>query len=223
MRWNSSANARSLRLPYDTWFSSMLSVLTLVQGFSLANSTSLPMYAFLQQHPDRARRFASAMSNTSPASLAMMQDLYPWASLPKGSVVVDVGGARGHVSAHLAEHFPDLQFIVQDLPEVVDDSASTDHTTEAPYQLPETVRGRVKLMAHDFFDKQPVEGAAVYFIRYTLHNWSDEYCIKILRRLVEAMQPNSQIVIQDHLLLEPGQMSPSKERNARQVHSKWKQ
>lgn len=176
------------------------------------------MYNFLQQHPDRARRFASAMSNTSPGSLEMIRDLYPWASLPKGSTVVDVGGARGHVSAYLAEQYPQLEFIVQDLQEVVDDSSSKDDGAETPYQIPDTVNDRVKLMAHDFFDAQPVKGAAVYFIRYTLHNWSDEYSIRILRHLVEVMDANSQIVIQDHVLPEPGQMSPSKERNARRVY-----
>jgi len=148
--------------------------------------------------------------------MALLSELYPWGSLPTGSVVVDVGGARGHVSAYLAEKFPRLKFVVQDLPEVVMPSSSAG-SGEAAYEIPEAIRDRVELMGHDFFTEQPVKDAAVYFIRYTFHNWSDAYCVKILQNLRPALKAGAHIVIQDHILPEPGALSLLRERETRYV------
>ena len=183
-------------------------------GYALANDTELSLYDFLKSHPDRAKRFSSSMANTSETGLAQLADLYDWASLPEGSMVVDVGGARGHVSVYLAQRFKHLNFIVQDLPAVINGSDAIGED-EAVYQIPKDVEDRVKLMGHDFFEEQPVRSAAVYLIRYALHNWSDAYAAKILRNLVRAMSSDSQIVIQDHMQPEPGDLSLLKERNIR--------
>jgi O-methyltransferase domain len=43
---------------------------------------------------------------------------FPWESLDAGSIIVDVGGGVGMVSVEIAKKFPDLKFIVQDLPDV---------------------------------------------------------------------------------------------------------
>lgn len=43
---------------------------------------------------------------------------FPWASLPKGAVVVDIGGGIGSAALLLAQKHPHLRIIVQDLPEV---------------------------------------------------------------------------------------------------------
>ena len=150
------------------------------------------------------------MSGVSPASLALLSQKYAWGSLSAGSVVVDVGGSQGHVSAHLAKDFPGLQFVVEDLPEVIS-------TAGATFEIPEEVRDRVQLLAHDFFTEQPVKNADVYFIRYTLHNWSDEYCFKILRNLIPALKSGARVVVQDHLLPEPGTLGLLKDREIRYV------
>lgn len=42
-----------------------------------------------------------------------------WGKLPKGSTVVDVGGGIGTYMAPLAENFPELKIVVQDLPKTI--------------------------------------------------------------------------------------------------------
>jgi hypothetical protein len=44
---------------------------------------------------------------------------YDWNALPKGSVVVDLGGGFGASAKYIAQHAPHLQVIVQDKQEVV--------------------------------------------------------------------------------------------------------
>ncbi|KAF2092951.1 S-adenosyl-L-methionine-dependent methyltransferase [Rhizodiscina lignyota] len=183
-------------------------------GYSLANDTPLSIYSFLASHPDRAKRFSSSMATTSESGMAALAKLYDWSALSPGSTVVDVGGARGHVSAYLAQRFPHLNFVVQDLPAVVAGSEMSGED-DAVYYVPSDVIDRVTLQAHDFFTPQPIIGAAVYLIRYTLHNWSDAYAAKMLRYLVHAMAPRGQIVVQDHMLPEPGTLSLLREREIR--------
>lgn len=80
-----------------------------VTGYALANGTDLNMFEYLNANPERAKRFAGAMSSTSKASLDALAGYFHWASLPENGTVVDVGGSRGHVSAYLAGRFPHLK------------------------------------------------------------------------------------------------------------------
>ncbi|KAF2107708.1 putative O-methyltransferase [Lophiotrema nucula] len=177
-------------------------------GYALANSTNLNMFEFLAQHPDRAKRFARAMSSTSPASLDALASYFDWASLPDGSTVVDVGGAQGHVSFHLARKFPHISFVVQDLPEVVEGAEAT---------MPEDLKERVKFFGHNMFNEQPVRDAEVYLLRYVLHDWPDKYCVNILQCLVPALKRGAKVVVQEHLLPEPGTLSLLQEMQLRSM------
>lgn len=59
---------------------------------------------------------------------------------------------------------------------------------------------RVSFMEHDFFKLNPVRNADVYWLRYILHDWSDDYCIKILSAIRESMGPNSRILVCDQVM-----------------------
>ena len=68
-------------------------------------------------------------------------------------------GAGGVFDVYLANLFPRLKFVVQDLPPVI-----------AGATLSQGLRDRVTFQGHDFFTPQPVVGADVYFSRWILHN-----------------------------------------------------
>ena len=55
-------------------------------------------------------------------------------------------------------------------------------------------------MPHDFFKPNPVKNADVYWLRYILHDWSDDYCIKILSAIRESMGPNSRVLVCDQVM-----------------------
>lgn len=177
-----------------------------ISGYALANNTTLSTFDFLAQHPSRAQSFAGAMSGTSLASLNALSTYFDWSNLPPDSTVVDIGGSQGHVSVHLAQKFPHLKFIVQDMPQVIEGAEA---------KIPGDVKERVEVMVHDMFTEQPVAGADVYLLRYVLHDWSDKYCVKVLQQLVPGMKKGSKVVIQDHVLPEPGTVSLLQEMQIR--------
>jgi hypothetical protein len=70
-------------------------------------------------------------------------------------------------------------------------------------------------MAHDFFEEQPVKGADVYYYRWTLHNWSDKYCIKTLKALSPALKKGSRVLIMDVVMPPPGILPNDVDRKLR--------
>lgn len=97
----------------------------------------------------------------------------------------------------LARKFPSMSFVVQDLEPVI---------AEAKKNAPPDVASRIDFMVHDFFETQPVKGADVYFFRWIFHNWSDKYCIKILKSLVPSLRQGSRVMISEAILPGPGEI-----------------
>lgn len=149
-------------------------------AWALANHAQRPMVEELEaEHPERAAQFAAFMKyNWSVQQpLQPLIDNFDWAALG-AQHVVDIGGGMGHASIALAKAFPDLTFTVQDFEKVVETGErmfleETQEQTE--------LRKRVKFMAHDAFENQPIKGASVYLLRSVLHDWPDGNCVEILR------------------------------------------
>ncbi|KAK7754818.1 hypothetical protein SLS62_003132 [Diatrype stigma] len=168
--------------------------------FHQRHGTSL--YQYYEQRPEKARRFARAMSCWSQVN-RHVDELYgfPWASLGNGTVV-DVGGGNGHTSVELA------RFIVQDI---------------SPHMLSEAdqdVGGRVTFQQHDFFNSQPVRQASAFVIRQCLHNYDDPDAARILRAVVPALEQcaaRTPLLISDIIVPEPGTAARCQEHHLRQI------
>jgi O-methyltransferase domain len=109
---------------------------------------------------------------------------YDWGGLGN-ALVVDVGGSLGHISTILARAYPQLSFVVQDLPAAI-----------AKVSLPSELAQRVRIEAHDFFSPQTVV-ADVYYFRWIFHNWADSDAVRILRALIPALRDGARVVIHD--------------------------
>ncbi|KAF8626087.1 hypothetical protein AX15_005085 [Amanita polypyramis BW_CC] len=121
---------------------------------------------------------------------------YDWQSLPDNSLIVDVGGGIGSIPLVLAQSFGKLRFIIQDHPKVIEDGLKVWNQ-----EMPEALStGRVRFEAHNFFETQLQKDVSVFFMRRVMHDWSDEYCRKILKPLREAATPNTKLVLMDSLV-----------------------
>nr|P0CT89.1 RecName: Full=4-O-methyltransferase 1; Short=Mtrase 1 [Phanerochaete chrysosporium RP-78] len=121
---------------------------------------------------------------------------FDWERLPAGALVVEVGGGMGTSAFPLATKYPEMRLVVQDLPDVIA-KAEKLWTEKMPDALSS---GRVVLQGHDCFAPQPQTDAAVFLLKMILHDWSDEYCVKILRQLRAAARPDTALVIVDCLV-----------------------
>lgn len=99
------------------------------------------------------------------------------------ALFVDIGGSFGMVVQAFKRKFPTAngRFIVEDLPDVIDDIKELDDSIEQ--------------LKYDFFEPQPIIGARSYYFANVLHNWSDQDCHKILTRVVAAMRKDYSILL----------------------------
>ncbi|KAH8588592.1 sterigmatocystin 8-O-methyltransferase [Bisporella sp. PMI_857] len=115
-------------------------------------------------------------------------DCYDWKSAGKATVV-DVGGSAGHDSILLARKFPDLKFVVQDMPKVkpiFDENLPTD------------VKEQVSFVEHDLFEPQSTQ-ADFYILKLILHDYPEPAAVNILRNLVPALKTGSRVILIEYI------------------------
>ncbi|XP_020082488.1 trans-resveratrol di-O-methyltransferase-like isoform X2 [Ananas comosus] len=84
--------------------------------------------------------------------------------------LVDVGGGTGAAARTIVEAFPDVKCVVLDLPQVVQG-------------LP--ADGPVEFIAGSMFERVPPADAVM--LKWILHDWDDEVCVRILQKCKEAI------------------------------------
>ncbi|OSC97017.1 S-adenosyl-L-methionine-dependent methyltransferase [Trametes coccinea BRFM310] len=181
--------------------------------FNLAFNTEEGYYSWLER-PENAGRLARASCGMGVARIVegglsiADKSVYPWDTLPQNAVVVDVGGGIGSVSVRLAEPYPNLRLIVQDLQKTIALAPKARIWGSKHKELFDS--GRVSYQVQDFFQPQPptlnvpgvgaVQYPAAYIITRVLHNWPDAQCIEILKNLRAAAGPDTKLIIHEMIL-----------------------
>ena len=163
------------------------------------------MFDFLRSDSSKADQFSKAMQFYSAGvpgySETHLVQGYDWHALDAGTVV-DVGGGGGHVSEALCKAYPQLNIVVEDLPNVIAAAKpSPDH--------------RIRFRAHDFFSPQPVIAADAYLFRWVFHDWPDHYVVRILQAQVPALRHGSRIIVNESLSPGPRSLPLSLDRTIR--------
>ncbi|OTB00254.1 hypothetical protein M426DRAFT_238377 [Hypoxylon sp. CI-4A] len=123
------------------------------------------------------------------------ETLVKGADLSSGDpLVVDIGGHHGiDLSVFLDKH-PDVpagSLVLQDLPGVL---SGANITTD-----------KIRPMAHNFFEVQPVHGSRAYFFHAVFHDWPDTVAVQMLRNLVPALKKGySKVLICDIVIPRTG-------------------
>ncbi|KAL9044433.1 MAG: hypothetical protein Q9214_002428 [Letrouitia sp. 1 TL-2023] len=167
-------------------------------AFNVASRTDEPLFDFFARSPKSAKQFASYMKSVQSSHGTSLNHLltgYDWEGLGE-AVVVDVGGSTCSSSVALAEAFPRLQFVVQDLPSTISNSSALLSSQ------PDSLRSRITTQNHDFFTPQPLKDASVYLLRMILHDWPFAESILILKNHIGALKanPKARLVIMDTVL-----------------------
>ncbi|XP_009343397.2 xanthohumol 4-O-methyltransferase [Pyrus x bretschneideri] len=150
-------------------------------GFEKANGFSL--YDVPSEMSELGNYFKEGMACTSrivmKAILSNYKDVFEGVGL-----IADVGGGIGEAVAEIVNAHPHIRGINFDLPVVV---------ARAP-----RYRG-VTHLGGDMFDAIP--NADAIFMKWIMHNWNDEQCIKILKNCCKAIpEKTGKIIIVDGVL-----------------------
>lgn len=135
------------------------------------------------ENPDLGRKYSLSMSLPSDGP----HMLYPWAQLPPGSRVVDVGGGSGHITAPIAKLHPQLRYILQDSPDTIAYGKSIYGSAGLPIEWQKV----------NFFEEQKERGARAYILRHILVDWPDRHALRILKSIANAMDKDSRLLICD--------------------------
>ncbi|TCD67183.1 hypothetical protein EIP91_000409 [Steccherinum ochraceum] len=142
-----------------------------------------------------------------PAGQDAMHKAFPWSerlSASKPLTICDIGAGNGHVTLDLLKDFESkpIQAIVQDLPPVLE-MAKGFWEENYPRGIKDN---KVKFVPINFFEDSPAEGADYYYMRFCLHNWSDELFVKIVGNVAQSMKksgPECRFLIHDITLDHP--------------------
>jgi hypothetical protein len=166
-----------------------------------AHKMDVPLYDWIQQPEQdyRRRRLGLAMGGISGMEPEdSILSAFDWGSIPYGGTVVDVGGGLGTVQFPLNKAHPQLKLVIEDRPEVIADGLKLWNE-----KRPEAISSQqVRFLPHDFFGPQPstILSPSVFILRNILHNWSDQYNIRLLTYLRAAAGPYTVLVIMGHVM-----------------------
>ncbi|KAF8413931.1 hypothetical protein HHK36_001927 [Tetracentron sinense] len=154
-------------------------------GIAFEKAHGSEIWDFALANPEFNKLFNEAMACASKVTMKAILSTYKDGFDGIGSLV-DVGGGTGTVVTEIVKAHPHIRGINFDLPHVV--------STALEYPGVSHVGG-------DMFVAIP--SADGIFMKWTMHDWSDEDCIKILKNCRKAIPEKSGKVIIVDLVLQP--------------------
>jgi hypothetical protein len=155
-------------------------------------------FELLAEEPEQADHFNRSMSGYS----AVMQDAilaaYDFRCIRR---LADIGGGHGKLLAGILGRYPHMTGVVYDLPEVIVGAYGQDHVADSG--------DRLSFEAGSFFERVP-SGCDAYMMKFILHDWSDEHCKLILRRVREQMPDYGRVLVFEQIVNATPEMSFAK-------------
>jgi predicted O-methyltransferase YrrM len=146
------------------------------------NALGMDFFDYLEQNPSLAHEFSAGMSSGTSVWAPTLAGLIDTSNVRRA---VDVGGANGALLTLLQRANPDLQGVLFDRPNIAQD-AKADIAQNGFAERTEVVGG-------DFFEAVPA--GDLYLLKFILHDWDDEECVKILSSCRKAMEPGGRVTI----------------------------
>jgi hypothetical protein len=142
-----------------------------------------PAFAYLAEHPDKARIFDAAMVGIHGRESNAVLSVYDFSAL---RVVADIGGGNGSQITEILKKHATMQGILFDLPHVIERAKARIGASG--------LVDRCRLVSGSFFDAVP-DGADAYILRHIIHDWDEDKCLTILGNCHRAMRPTSKLLV----------------------------
>ncbi|MGP3755687.1 methyltransferase [Streptomyces sp. IBSNAI001] len=146
-----------------------------------------PIFDWLAGAPGEAEVFTHAMTAMTRGLAHALADVI---DLEGARVAVDVGGAGGNLVHTLMQRHPGLTGVVLDLPHV---GAEADASAAGL-----GVMDRFTFVGGDFLDEVP--SGDLLLLKFVLHDWDDDTCVRILRNCRDALEPGGRLLVMELLV-----------------------
>ncbi|KAF8391384.1 hypothetical protein HHK36_023688 [Tetracentron sinense] len=157
-------------------------------GIAFEKAHGSEIWNFASANPEFNNLFNEGMACTSKITIKAILSAYKDGFQGVRSLV-DVGGGTGTVVTEIVKAHPHIHGICFDLPHVV--------ATAPKYPGVSHIGG-------DMFDAIPAADAI--FMKWIMHDWSDEDCVKILKNCRKAIpEKNGKVIIVDVVLQPDGE------------------
>ncbi|MFF2523512.1 methyltransferase [Streptomyces liangshanensis] len=149
------------------------------------------IFDYFSQHLDEATSFTESMGNLSRAAA---RDIAGVLDTKGVGLALDIGGADGEVVRALMKINPELRGGVFDLPHVLPDAEAAAKA--------DGLGQRFTTVGGNYF--QTVSPADMYILKYILHHWDDNDCVRILKNCRASLQEGGRVVVIELLVPEIG-------------------
>lgn len=139
-------------------------------------------FDYLARTPGEAGFFTAGMNGVSQAIGEQAAKMIDTRSI---SVAADIGGASGMLLHALMAANPDLSGIVYERANIA------PIAIEAAQRL--RLAQRLSVVTGDFFESVPE--ADLYLMKWIMHDWDDDKCIRILGNCRRSMRPGGRVVL----------------------------
>ncbi|KAG5655151.1 hypothetical protein KAF25_001924 [Fusarium avenaceum] len=141
-------------------------------------NTDKPIYQYLAE-TGKAAGFHKVTGTGSVVEAPGLLSDYPWDEV-KTETVVDIGAGAGDFIRSYLEKFPEATAAAFELP-------STAEILKQRFPSDDPLTSRITSITGGDFFKDEIPKSSAYLLRWILHNWGDEDCVKLLRRIRETM------------------------------------
>jgi O-methyltransferase domain len=148
----------------------------------------MQLFEYFNKDPYELELFAEAMRSFSAATGTALAETYDFSGI---HTLADIGGSQGFILSLVLQKYPNMRGILFDLPAVVKGAPSFIESYG--------VESRIDVMGGDFFQSIP-NGADAYLLKHILHDWSDEYCLRILKNIYAVTEPGTKLLVVDAVI-----------------------
>ena len=135
-------------------------------------------------------QFGKAMQNISRFAAAAVLEAYDFSGV---KTMMDVGGGNGSLALAILEKHPEMRGTVFDLPYIEPQAKRDIHAAGAVH--------RCGFESGDFFQAVP-RGADLHVLKFILHDWTDEECVRILRSCRASLESGGKLLVVEMLVPE---------------------
>lgn len=156
-----------------------------------------PAFEYMQANPALADIFNRSMTALSTIESPAVAEAYDFVGIES---IVDVAGGHGLMLATVLQAHPHMRGTLYDQAHVIEGAKSGPLSP---------VMDRCTLASGDMFESVPA-GADAYMMKYIIHDWPDETCVKILRACRAGVNPGGKLLVVDAVIKPGNEMDPAK-------------